>query len=200
VISPRDKKCRFFPKPINAFIHSFEAHHQMFRWCEKKVMENSVAIKKTIKDSPGVLIPPPIIYVLFYFGGLKLNKLLPVKLSGWHGESKLFGILLIGLCLIFLLPSLWKFFRTRNTLITIKPASSLQTNGIYAWSRNPMYLGLLLLYAGIAFINQNYWAVLILPLVTLVIREYVILREEKYLTRAFSDEYLNYKNKVRRWL
>ncbi|MCB9268555.1 MAG: isoprenylcysteine carboxylmethyltransferase family protein [Lewinellaceae bacterium] len=171
-----------------------------FAGVKKKVMENTVAIKKTIKDSPGVLIPPPIIYVLFYFGGLKLNKLLPVKLSGWHGESKLFGILLIGLCLIFLLPSLWKFFRTRNTLITIKPASSLQTNGIYAWSRNPMYLGLLLLYAGIAFINQNYWAVLILPLVTLIIREYVILREEKYLTRAFSDEYLNYKVKVRRWL
>ncbi|MCB0601145.1 MAG: isoprenylcysteine carboxylmethyltransferase family protein [Saprospiraceae bacterium] len=163
-------------------------------------MENTVAIKKTNRDSPGVLLPPPIIYVIFFIGGLKLNKFLAINLDGWHTVSQVTGILFIALGLLFMLPSVWKFFRTHNTLITIKPASSLQTNGIYAWTRNPMYLGLLLLYGGIAFFTQNYWAIIFSPLVMLVIQEYVIVREEHYLSRAFTGEYQNYKNTVRRWL
>ena len=90
--------------------------------------------------------------------------------------------------------------KTKNTPVIIKSASSLQTTGIYSVSRNPMYLSLLLIYTGLAFLIGNWWNIILLPLLFLVVQEYVIKREEKYLERRFGQEYLNYKLKVRRWL
>jgi protein-S-isoprenylcysteine O-methyltransferase Ste14 len=63
-----------------------------------------------------------------------------------------------------------------------------------------MYISLLLFYTGLAFIIGNWWNFILLSLLFLVIQEYVIKREEKYLERRFGQEYLNYKSKVRRWL
>lgn len=163
-------------------------------------MEKGTALVKVRKDSPGVIIPPPIIYALFFVGGIGLNKIVPIHLQAWNPWSRFAGSSLIVLSFVYLLPSLWKFLRTHNTLITIRPANSLETNGIYGWTRNPMYLALLILYTGIAFLVQNYWGIVLSPLVLLVIQEYVIVREEKYLERAFAQDYLNYKKSVRRWV
>jgi protein-S-isoprenylcysteine O-methyltransferase Ste14 len=76
----------------------------------------------------------------------------------------------------------------------------LETRGIYAYTRNPMYLSLLFLYSGIAIFRGNLRTFLLLPLLVLVIQEYVIQREETYLGQAFSTEYPDYKKRVRRWL
>ena len=100
----------------------------------------------------------------------------------------------------FVLPAVIKFFKTKNTLITIHPANSLQTVGIYTISRNPMYLGLLILYIGIAFLKGNLWTFMFIPLVILVITYTVIVKEEKYLGRTFGDSYIEYRKKVRRWI
>ncbi|GAB3714419.1 hypothetical protein GCM10027592_54200 [Spirosoma flavus] len=85
-------------------------------------------------------------------------------------------------------------------VITSKPARSLQTGGIYSLSRNPMYLGLLLLYAGLSLLIGNVWTMLLLPFLVLIVTRYVIKREERYLERAFGHAYQSYKEKVRRWL
>jgi protein-S-isoprenylcysteine O-methyltransferase Ste14 len=74
------------------------------------------------------------------------------------------------------------------------------TIGVHGWTRNPIYLGLFLVYGGIGVAAHSTWIiVLALPLASLI-RYGVIAREEVYLERRFGDAYLDYKRRVRRWL
>ncbi|MFI5210728.1 MAG: methyltransferase family protein, partial [Gemmatimonadales bacterium] len=68
------------------------------------------------------------------------------------------------------------------------------------FSRNPMYVGMTLLYLGIALWANSLWPLLLLPAVLVVMRRGVIAREEAYLERRFGDEYRSYRARVRRWL
>jgi protein-S-isoprenylcysteine O-methyltransferase Ste14 len=153
------------------------------------------------KDHPGVYIPPPLVYALIFLAAMLIQKIIPFDNHFLDtGISMAIGFILILISMIFALPSLVKFMRTKNTLMTIKPAHSLQTRGIYSVSRNPMYVGLTLLYTGLSLVMGNWWNLILLPLLLVIVQEYIIKREEKYLTRRFGQEYLNYKLKVRRWL
>jgi protein-S-isoprenylcysteine O-methyltransferase Ste14 len=107
---------------------------------------------------------------------------------------------LIVIGFIFNLPALLQFAKTKNTLVTVKPANSLQTSGIYTVSRNPMYVSLLLFYAGLAFLVGNWWTMILLPALIIIVTYFVIRPEEKYLERAFGKIYVDYKEKVRRWI
>ena len=154
-----------------------------------------------IKDNPGVLVPPPMIYAAVFGLATFIQSKFPIKLAFLRsGQSHIFGWLLIVLTAGILLPSLWRFWNSKNTLITIKPATSLQTSGIYAFTRNPMYLGLMILYIGLACFSGNCWTFLLIPLIFMIVQKYVIAREENYLERTFKDEYKNYKMRVRRWI
>jgi protein-S-isoprenylcysteine O-methyltransferase Ste14 len=83
---------------------------------------------------------------------------------------------------------------------TDRPVPRLVTDGPFRYTRNPGYLGLAMLYAGIAALRNALWAILFLPLVVYVIQRQVIGREERYLERTFGEEYLAYKTRVRRWV
>ena len=153
------------------------------------------------KDSPGVYIPPPLFYVLTFLAAVFIQKKFFINASVFRLQfTKAVGILLLVISLFFLVTSLREFFLSKNTLILIKPASSLQTNGIYNISRNPMYVALALIYLGLTCLIGNWWNIILFPLLFLLIQEYVIKSEEKYLERAFGTEYFDYKKGVRRWL
>jgi protein-S-isoprenylcysteine O-methyltransferase Ste14 len=83
---------------------------------------------------------------------------------------------------------------------TDKPVPRLTTEGPFRYSRNPSYLALAMIYAGIAVLRNSLWAILLLPLMVSVIQREVIRREERYLERTFGEEYLDYKGSVRRWV
>ena len=152
-------------------------------------------------DNPGVYIPPPLLYVATFFTAILIQRCLPFSSVFFHtAPSKLVGSIIILTGLVFTISALRQFFQTKNTLVTIKPANSLQTTGIYSVSRNPMYINLLLLYTGMSFIIGNWWNLILLPLLILIVQEYVIKREEKYLERSFGQPYFDYKAKVRRWI
>jgi protein-S-isoprenylcysteine O-methyltransferase Ste14 len=156
---------------------------------------------ETKRKHPGVYIPPPVIYALIFLLSLLLQKLLPVSVSFFKTKpANILGWILIAFSLILALPAILKFIQSHNTLITVKPANSLQTNGIYSITRNPMYLSLLFLYTGIAFFAGNWWTIILIPIVIIVITTYVIKREEKYLSDAFGQDYTAYRIKVRRWI
>ena len=156
---------------------------------------------ETKKDSPGVYIPPPLFYVVVFLIALFLQKKIAINDFVFHSQIiKILGISLFVISLFFLVTSLRKFFLSKNTLILIKPASSLQTNGIYNISRNPMYVGLAIVYLGITCFIGNWWNIILFPILLLIVQEYIINREEKYLIRRFGQDYLDYKSKVRRWL
>jgi protein-S-isoprenylcysteine O-methyltransferase Ste14 len=153
------------------------------------------------KDSPRVYIPPPILYALFFIVALKIQQWIPINDKFFHWQiTKLLGIACILLALFFLVRSLRQFFLTKNTLVTILPASSLQTNGIYRITRNPMYVGLALVYLGLSCLIGNWWNFILLPFLLIIVQEYIIRSEEKYLERRFGQEYMAYKSAVRRWL
>jgi protein-S-isoprenylcysteine O-methyltransferase Ste14 len=153
------------------------------------------------EDNPGVTLPPPLIYGLFFGMSLLFQKFIPLGEEFLRSDlSRVIGFLLLAVCLVFDLPSLIQFFKTKNTLITIKSANSLQTKGLYSISRNPMYTGLLCLYSSLAFFIGNWWTVLFIPFVFLTIQVYVIRSEENYLTRRFGQQFIDYKKRVRRWL
>ena len=153
------------------------------------------------KDSPGIYIPPPLFYILIFLLAFFFQKMIWIDDSLFHLKiTKGIGILFLIIALIFLTSGLRIFFQSKNALILIKPASSLQTSGIYSISRNPMYVGLLFVYLGITCFIGNWWNIILFPLLFLVIQEYIIKREENYLGRAFGEKYAGYKNRVRRWL
>ena len=153
------------------------------------------------RDHAGVYIPPPMLYVATFFLSVGLQRIAPIS-SGWIDRNgvHIFGWVMLAASALFIFPAIRQFVISRNTLITIKPAQSLQTTGIYAFTRNPMYLGLLCVYTAIAFIKGNSWTFLMIIPLALLVQTYVIRKEEHYLRRAFGSEYEQYKNKVRRWI
>jgi protein-S-isoprenylcysteine O-methyltransferase Ste14 len=153
------------------------------------------------KDNPGIFIPPPLIYAAIFFLSILMQKIIPINNSFFDSRNAtIAGIVLIVIALLFILPALIKFVQSKNTLVTIKPATSLQTKGIYSLTRNPMYMGLLILYSGIAMLEGNWWAFIFIPLIIIIVQSYVIRGEENYLQRAFGEEYNAYRKKVRRWI
>lgn len=156
----------------------------------------------TKKDHPGIYIPPPLIYAAIFLAALVIQKRLPIDDSKFQQTfMKIIGTIFILIAVFFFLfRSLRQFFKTKNTVVTVLPANSLQTNGVYAITRNPMYVGLALVYLGITCFAGNWWNIILFPLLIIIVQEYIIKREEKYLARRFGQSYLDYKKKVRRWL
>jgi protein-S-isoprenylcysteine O-methyltransferase Ste14 len=151
------------------------------------------------QDNPGIRVPPPSIYLLGLLLGLLLNRRLHLPFLP-RGVARLLGWPLVGGAIAI---AVW-FARTLQgadtTLRTDKAGYSLVQDGPFRYSRNPGYLSLTMLYAGIAVLRNALWAILLLPLVLYVIQREVIEREERYLERTFGEEYLAYKRRVRRWV
>ncbi len=147
-------------------------------------------------------MPPPFIYASVFLLAILIQWKLPIDDAILHEMPvKVIGVLIILIAIFFFLfRSLKQFFRTKNTVVTIMPASSLQTTGIYSLTRNPMYVGMTMIYLGLTCLIGNWWNVILSPVLLIIVQEYVIKREEKYLVQRFGQQYLDYKLNVRRWL
>ena len=153
------------------------------------------------EDSPGIYIPPPLVYAAIFFLSILLQHTWPLATAFFHTPiATLIGIIFVLATVLVNVTAIRQFVRSKNTIVTIKPAHSLQTTGIYSRTRNPMYLGLVLLYTGLAFLTGNWWTLILLPFVVVVVNYFMIRPEEKYLERRFGQSYLEYRSKVRRWI
>jgi protein-S-isoprenylcysteine O-methyltransferase Ste14 len=93
---------------------------------------------ETKMKHPGVYIPQPLIYVLIFLVSILLQKLLPYTVLFFKTvTATISGGILVAFGLIFILPAIAKSVKSNNTLIPIKPANSLQSDGIYSLTRNP---------------------------------------------------------------
>ncbi|GAA5522840.1 isoprenylcysteine carboxylmethyltransferase family protein [Aliifodinibius salicampi] len=95
-----------------------------------------------------------------------------------------------------------QFYRKSTSINPHKPdsASSLVDSGIYRFSRNPMYLALLLILISYGIYLGNMLAILILPLFVLYMNYFQIIPEEKVLHKKFGEEFEKYRSKVHRWI
>jgi protein-S-isoprenylcysteine O-methyltransferase Ste14 len=81
-----------------------------------------------------------------------------------------------------------------------KPTTEIMSRGPFSFTRNPMYLQMVIGCLGFALILANVWIQLLTPVSALVLHRFAILPEEAYLERKFGETYLSYKRRVRRWL
>jgi protein-S-isoprenylcysteine O-methyltransferase Ste14 len=151
------------------------------------------------RDAPGVIAPPPLIYVTGLGIGFALEALLPsasvARALAWPVGAIL---LVVGLALA---RSFVAAFRRAETAVNPgKPTTTLVTAGPYRVTRNPGYLGMALTYAGICILSGALWPLVSLVPAVILIDRGVIAREERYLEGKFGEEYARYKREVRRWL
>jgi protein-S-isoprenylcysteine O-methyltransferase Ste14 len=81
-----------------------------------------------------------------------------------------------------------------------KPTNAIVTTSVYSYTRNPMYLSMAILLIAFALLFNALWIALTIPFFMFVMHKGVIEREEAYLENKFGNEYLQYKNRVRRWI
>ena len=150
-------------------------------------------------DNPGIIAKPPLIYLAFILIGLALGYVWPVGIfpeSAWYAA----GTALIVFGVVIQAVALWQFKKAGTRHETDKPATALVTGGPFRYSRNPIYVSLTLIYAGIALLANNLWVFVLLIPLHAVMQYGVIHREERYLERKFGEDYGRYKVAVRRWL
>lgn len=152
--------------------------------------------------TPGVRFPPPLIFTLGLAAGLALEYLRapwplvdPTRVVWLHLHA-----LGLGIAAIWLVGSALGGFRRQGTdPRPWREDSALVVAGIYRHTRNPMYLGMALAYGALTLALNTLWPLLTFVPVILLIRYYVIGREERYLARLFGQPYLDYCRRVRRW-
>lgn len=151
------------------------------------------------QTTPGVAILPPRLYLGVLSVGFLLHALYPIRLLP-RALSLLLSAFTTGGGLLFMFSALREMRRVGTNVSPHAPTTSLITNGPYKVSRNPIYIGLTLLYSGAALFVNSLYPFALLPGLLVVLQRGVIEREERYLERIFGEAYMDYRKRVRRWL
>ena len=143
--------------------------------------------------------PPPLVALTFGFLINYTKNIFPkIEIK----NEIIFGSLMIISGLIIILSAIILFKKYQTTITPLNPsnATKLITDGIYKFSRNPMYLGLLLVLSGISTILNPIGGLFLVPLFILYLHFFQIIPEENAMINLFKDEFLEYKENVRRWI
>jgi protein-S-isoprenylcysteine O-methyltransferase Ste14 len=149
----------------------------------------------------GVIARPPLIFLAALLLGLGADHVLPLPLAVPDDPAHwiIAGILVvIGIALFA--AGIRNFVRAATPVPTTEPVRALVTAGIHGWTRNPIYLGMFLVYGAIGVAARSPWTLILMLPLAITIRYGVVAREEAYLERRFGDAYRDYKARVRRWL
>jgi protein-S-isoprenylcysteine O-methyltransferase Ste14 len=146
-----------------------------------------------------VKVLPPLLFLVVLAGALVVDRLLPLAVPGDTARVAVGVVLVVaGLALMG-----WAGRVMWGSHTTVSPwarASVLVTSGPFRFTRNPIYLGDLLVYLGVALWVGTWWPVLFLPLLLPAVQWLVIGPEERYLAERFGADYTAYRQRVRRWL
>ena len=155
------------------------------------------------RDAAAVRIFPPAVPVITILLGVVLDLAwplaielrIPAPLRYWIGGAIAAGAFLgLGAWAVIVMR------RAGQTVNPWKPTEDILAHGPYRFTRNPMYLQMVIICVGFAVLLANIWILILLPLCVYVLQQFAILPEEAYLERKFGETYLGYKQKVRRWL
>jgi len=146
-------------------------------------------------------IPPLLLMVIFAALMWQISRQLPLPLlPAPYGQITFAVLLLCGI--FFLIAAAVPFRKVRTTVNPMTPgdASSLVIEGIYKRTRNPMYVGCLLILVGWSFFLSNLYSLIFSFGFVIYMNRFQIQPEERSLTALFGDEYQAYQNQVRRWI
>ena len=149
-------------------------------------------------DSPGVIAPPPLIYLAALLLALALRAVVRLPIAD---RSLLWpGLALVAAAVALALWGRQTMVAAGTNINPARPATAIVSSGPFRFSRNPLYLSLTLLYLGLTLVANTWWGVILLAPLAAVIHQGVVLREERYLERKFGDGYRRYRTSVRRYL
>lgn len=149
-------------------------------------------------DHPDLPVKPPVVFVVAMLVGFVVDwiKPMPARPDRWGGLGIIFSVLAVALCA-------WAWLtlkRHRTDVRPWKPTKLIVTDGPYALTRNPIYLGFALLQVGIGLWTDKLAVLLMAVPAIAATNSWIIAREESYLFRKFGAEYERYLGQVRRWM
>jgi protein-S-isoprenylcysteine O-methyltransferase Ste14 len=159
----------------------------------------------TDTETAGAIARPPLLFLAALLLGFVLDHLLllpfPVaRIGSFHWISAIIAGALILTGIAVFAAGIRNFSSAATPVQGTKPTRTLVTTGIHGWSRNPIYVGMFLVYGGIGLAVRSPWILILALPLAVTIRYGVVAREEAYLERRFGDAYRDYKARVRRWL
>ena len=152
------------------------------------------------EDRPDVAIHPPTVF----FAALLIGFIVRIFAGGWLPIPNILAEALGGLvllaALVLAISAISAFAESGEELPPATPSRLLLTAGAYRYSRNPIYLAMILFGLGFGIATQNLWIILTTAAAGLIFNFFVIPPEEAYLERKFGVDYREYKERVRRWV
>lgn len=154
------------------------------------------------RDVPDVLLPPPVIPLAMLVASVGLQRVRPL---GWLAQVPPAWRIGAGACLMLagwavVVLGVVALKRRGTNVNPYRPSLAIETGGVFARTRNPIYVGGIVFTAGVAAAFGLDWLALLLPLGFAVLHFGVVKREERYLTRRFGDAYRAYQSQVRRYV
>jgi protein-S-isoprenylcysteine O-methyltransferase Ste14 len=144
---------------------------------------------------------PPVLFLSFLVVGSMAQARFPLSLglpSFAVGMAVGSGALIVAAAIAS--AALWELNKHRTTVEPWQRPTALVTSGVFSFSRNPLYLALLLVLAGIAVMADALWLIIVTALLWLSLDRFIIRTEEEVLKEIFTEEYLAYRSRVRRWV
>ena len=153
----------------------------------------------TKSDSSGAIAPPPVIALVMVAVGVVLGVLWPVEIipAPWQYVA---GIPIMAGAGLLVASAFRLFQRAKTPVPTYRMPTALVTSGVYRFTRNPIYLSMVLLMIGLAVTFDNIWLLALTAVFQQIIRWGVIAREEPFLEAKFGDDYHAFKQRTRRWI
>ena len=145
-----------------------------------------------------ILLPPVYLLLSLLLMGV-LDRYLPLMVL-FQAPINYIGFVILTAGLSLIIACSVMFNKADTPIIPFEPTTALLTHGIYRYSRNPIYLGMLIILLGAAIAFSSLGPFLVLPVFFFIIREGYIKYEEPFLEQIFGDRYREYKSSVRRWL
>jgi protein-S-isoprenylcysteine O-methyltransferase Ste14 len=145
------------------------------------------------------MVHPPLVALLFIVIAYFLGRIVPVPFAV-PSILQYFGLALTFVGFLLGIGAFMEFRKARTTLDPHGSTRHLVTSGIYRITRNPIYLGFLLMVIGLPLNSGLLWGIVVAPFYMVTMSHLVIEREEAYLEGKFKNQYTDYTSRVRRWL
>ena len=153
-------------------------------------------------DAADVAIKPPFLFLGALALGCLLSLILPIPpgLAQPNTLALMVGLTFVAIGFLLAALSVRRFQLAGTSVVPGEPSTALVVKGPYAFTRNPIYVGFVLVYFGLAIMLTSLWVLLLSIPLLVILQRGVVEREEAYLDRQFGEAYRKYKARVPRWL
>jgi len=148
-----------------------------------------------------IIAPPPLLLVVCITGGIVAEHFLSLPFVPGSGAFRTaISIVLVVLAAAIACSAFWELFTHRTSSNPYRETSAFVSTGIYRFTRNPLYVSILLTSLGVAIAVNSLWLMMATAVLFILLQFGVVKQEEEYLSIKFGSVYEDYCRQVRRWL